>query len=72
VPYQQRFLDRVGVHNITCYVSAAVVGHLLGREEWVQRGLHAERTGSQALLRGGVLADGRGEPDGWPRTGVYR
>jgi hypothetical protein len=59
VSYQFRFLEKAGVHNMTCYVSAAisVVGRLLGRTEWVKIGLHQPKTGLKALLEGGVPAD---------------
>lgn len=60
IPYQLRFLEETGVHNMACYVSAAVgtVGHLLGRGEWVDLGLNDGKIGLRALLE-------RGEVDGF-------
>ena len=67
ISYQFRFLERSGVHNMTCYVSAAVsiLGRLLERAEWEEMGLHHPKTGFRALLEGGVPADEEGEFDGF-------
>ncbi|NUQ02020.1 MAG: hypothetical protein HUU35_19405, partial [Armatimonadetes bacterium] len=67
IPYQLEFLDEIGVHNMGCYVSAAVAtcGQVLGRPEWVERGLRHPLTGLHGQLRDGVRSGPDGQPDGF-------
>jgi hypothetical protein len=68
IPYQIRFQDKAGVHNMSCFVSPALVmaGLEFGHDEWVQRGLRDERNGLRTLLTGGVRSDeATGEVDGF-------
>lgn len=61
------FLDQASVHNITCYVAAAVarLGYHLDRADWLERGLRDARVGLRAELTRGVPADESGHIDGF-------
>ncbi len=67
IPYQLRFLDDIGVHNMACYVSNAVAtcGRVFERDDWLQRGLRDPVTGLRNLLFDGVRAGGDGVADGF-------
>lgn len=67
VKYQIDFIDEIGVHNMACYVSAAVamVGEEFGRQDWIERGLYDDRNGLEALLMRGVPEDDDGRIDGF-------
>lgn len=67
IPYQLRFLDQIGVHNMACYVSMAVAvcGHWLGRADWLERGLRDPGVGLRGLLELGVPATPAGDADGF-------
>ncbi len=62
-----RFLEKAGVHNITCYMAAALVtvGSLLDRPEWIAMGLDHPKAGLKALLWGGLRMDVEGKIDGF-------
>lgn len=67
IPYQIRFFEKTGAHNMTCYVGAALatVGRLIGRDDWVEMGLRHPRGGLAALLQDGLREDIHGKPDGF-------
>ncbi|MCC7491510.1 MAG: heparinase II/III family protein [Fimbriimonadaceae bacterium] len=66
IPYQQAFLKVIGVHNMACYVSAAVAvaGQVCGRPEWLELGLRHPQTGLLGLLRDGFRDTAAGVIDG--------
>ncbi len=59
MPSQLTFLDAMGVHNMTAYVSTAVAvsGQVFGRDDWVRRGLTESRTSLLQQLTVGVPDD---------------
>lgn len=67
IPYQIKFLDKTGVHNMTCYVAAALarVGLEFDRKDWLERGLYAEKCGLRDLVLNGAPAGPDGEADGF-------
>ncbi len=67
MPYQLRFLDEIGVHNMGCFVSAAVAvcGHLLQKPEWIERGLRHPQAGLRAQVLRGFPAGADGQIDGF-------
>ncbi len=67
MPYQVRFLDGSGVHNMSCFVAAALAtaGEHFGRREWVDRALRDEGNSLGPLLKRGVPGEGDEEPDGF-------
>lgn len=67
IPYQRRFFEQTGAHNMACYVAAALVtvGALVGREDWVEMALDDDRAGLAALLKNGLREDADGTPDGF-------
>lgn len=67
IPYQIRFFEKSGAHNMTCYVAAALakVGKIAGRDDWRNMGLRNERGGLAALLRTGLRDDENGKTDGF-------
>ena len=67
MPYQIEFLDKIGVHNMSCFVAAALgkAGFLFERDDWLQRGLAYEKNDLRQLLMDGVRAGQDGEVDGF-------
>ena len=67
IPYQIRFFEKTGTHNMTCYVAAALarVGQLLARSDWIEMGLNDPQGGLMALLQNGLRSDDQGQVDGF-------
>jgi hypothetical protein len=67
IPYQIKFLDKTGVHNMTCYVAAALarVGLEFDRKDWLERGLYADKCGLRDLVLNGAPAGPDGKADGF-------
>lgn len=66
MPYQIRFLDKIGVHNMSCFVAGALgkAGLLFGRDDWLKRGLSSGKNDLRDLLTDGVRAGDDGDVDG--------
>ncbi len=62
-----RYVKGARVHNITCYVSAAIgtLGIILGREDWIDMVLSEKDVGLRGLLGKGLRRREEKEPDGF-------
>lgn len=67
IPYQIRFLDKSGIHNMSCFVAAALAtaGYHFGCRDWVDRALRDERNSLAPLIKRGVPGEAGAEPDGF-------
>jgi len=66
MPYQRKFLANFGVHNMACYVAAAIAycGWELDRPDWLEVGLKPHSGWLERSLREGLPSTDSGEVDG--------
>lgn len=72
MPYQMRFMESRGAHNMTCYVDAALMfaGLFAERHDWVDLALHHPTGGFMAMIQNGLAQDEDGDIDGFWREGT--
>ncbi len=75
IQYQLRAFEKMGVHNIACYVCAAIgqVGYLLGKRDWIELAHTGGGRGFAEQVLHGVPVDEAGRLDGfwWEGTMFY-
>ncbi len=72
MPYQIRFLEKRGAHNMTCYVDAGLLfgGRIARRDDWVDTALYHPTGGFLAMMKNGLARSETGEIDGFWREGT--